>query len=161
MNARNQKVSAKRWRTYVDRGNGYEETLHVNGRLFKLTKVNGLTEKNWFYLSNNRTLYVQRSWIYDTIIAKGWLINGQKEGIWPELYEQNGKPYCITPYKNGKIDGILMNFDYAGNFLKATLYTQGVDVGNVDEKHKYVVKAKENPKAFARFVMQNVLQRDR
>ena len=111
--------------------------------------VDGVVEGefNSFYLNGN-------------LKEKGVLVNGVKDGIWEEYFDQNGKISLIKNYQLGIKFGSWKKFDINGNFLfedtydssgfisnskmfyengnlfRETSYSRGLITGNLSEYYK-------------------------
>jgi len=64
------------------------------------------------------------------IASKGYLVNGQPEGIW-KSYHMSGMKRSVGKWKNGKLDSTWIFFDHTGDTSKIINYLQGKKNGYV------------------------------
>ena len=54
---------------------------------------------------------------YGTVKVTGNILNGMKEGSWVENHPNSELPHFIIQYKEGKKDGLYLEFDKQGNIV--------------------------------------------
>ena len=59
---------------------------------------------------------------YGNIKVTGAILNGLKEGSWVENHPNSDIPHFIIQYKEGKKDGLLLEFDKQGTIVKKNDY---------------------------------------
>lgn len=83
---------------------------------------------------------------FGTIKVYGEVLNGMKEGTWVENFPNADLPHFIIQYKNGKKDGIYMEFDKQANLIKKFdykndmldgLYCEWMKGGRISKKQVY------------------------
>ncbi len=57
--------------------------------------------------------------------VEGYVLNGKREGTWVTYEKRYGLPKAVTPYKDGQIHGIVLNFDDRGAVNMRSAYVNG------------------------------------
>ena len=122
--------------------------------------------------NNERYVFVQDTLQNGLVLVKGVMINGKKEGLWNEyyndgslmsisiytndelngpyiFYRENGWVYSIEQYKNGLKEGKWVEyFEYPNSIASIRYYSEGKKVGvweNFDYLGRLMLKVRYGP----------------
>lgn len=115
---------------------GIEEGVRINynnyGEMYsKGNYKNGLQDGEWLYYDN---------FYHDNISEKGKYIEGKKEGEWIKYIISSSSAFTNIKwiigrkeiYKNGVLDGELLEYDRDGNLRNKEIYKNGIKIITVD-----------------------------
>ncbi len=78
------------------------------------------------------------------LLEEGYITHGQKNGIWINYHEKNGRILKTQAFSNGKLNGLVCEYDQKGQITKLANYTNDV-LNGIKEEYRHGRTTKSTP----------------